>query len=74
MHGVPRLRTKVVRGIQEFSQDRPKAGNTNTVRTPTDKSVWGMFYLIIVEQHDMCYVFPIILMLVLFGQLEIVKM
>ena len=42
MHEVPRLPTKVVHGLQQFTRHQPKAPYTNTVRTPTDKSVWGM--------------------------------
>ena len=41
MHQVPRLRTEVVRGFPEFSRRWTKARITKTVRTPTDKSVWG---------------------------------
>ena len=42
MHEVPSLRTKVVRGFQEFSHHWTKARITKTARTPTDKSVWGI--------------------------------
>ena len=42
MHEVPRLCTKLARGILEFSRSGPRHHITKTARTPTDKSIWGI--------------------------------
>ena len=42
MHEVCEIAAKMSRGFRERVQPWPKARITNTARTPTDKSVWGI--------------------------------